>query len=67
MDTDRELGTILFTDIVGSTEEELGRFEDARGNYELFLEAWRDADPERHGWVENARQAAIRLSGLGRG
>ncbi|MGH7589669.1 MAG: tetratricopeptide repeat protein [Gemmatimonadota bacterium] len=52
---------------LAQVQEELERFDEARENYELFLLAWREADPELAAWVEKARQAAIRLSGLRRG
>ncbi len=47
-------------------QEQLGRYAEAKENYELFLVAWREADPELASWVEEARQAVIRLTGLRR-
>ena len=52
---------------LAQVQEELEHYDEARANYELFLLAWREADPELAAWVEKARQAAIRLSGLRRG
>jgi class 3 adenylate cyclase/tetratricopeptide (TPR) repeat protein/TolB-like protein len=40
---------------------ELGEDEKARRDYEFFIEAWRDADPELQPMVEEARRAAARL------
>jgi len=44
-------------------QEELGRLDEARANYDWFALAWRDADPAMRGLVEEARAAAIRLAG----
>ena len=40
--------------------EQLGRHEEAREEYELFADTWKDADPELQPLVADARQAAKR-------
>jgi tetratricopeptide (TPR) repeat protein/TolB-like protein len=46
--------------------EELGQYEEAREDYELFAYAWRNADPELQPMVEDARAAARRLTSVTR-
>ncbi|MBA3583337.1 MAG: hypothetical protein H0W36_02190 [Gemmatimonadetes bacterium] len=46
--------------------EQLGRFDEARRSYDLYVLGWRDADPAVRPLVEQGRQAAIRLRGLRR-
>lgn len=47
-------------------QEQLGRYDEARANYEFFALAFRDADPELQPLVAEARQAAARLGKLKR-
>ncbi len=42
--------------------EEMGELAQARQAYELFVESWRDADPELQPMVAEARAAVQRLS-----
>jgi tetratricopeptide (TPR) repeat protein len=49
---------------LGQIYERLGRFAEARKAYELFVLAMRDADPELRPMVEDARQAAARLTSV---
>jgi serine/threonine-protein kinase len=42
--------------------ERTGRTAEARETYEYVAYAWRNADPEVRGWVNEARQATARLS-----
>jgi tetratricopeptide (TPR) repeat protein len=58
---DRTLGA----DRLGQVYERMGEREKARDTYELFVTAWRDADPALQPRVEAARQALYRL-GFGR-
>lgn len=44
-------------------QEELGRLDEARANYDWFALAWRDADPAMRELVEEARRATTRLAG----
>jgi tetratricopeptide (TPR) repeat protein len=46
--------------------EELGEYEEAREEYELFAYAWRNADPELQPRVQEARAAARRLTDVTR-
>jgi hypothetical protein len=55
----------LFADRLGQVYERMGEREKAREAYQLFLTAWRDADPALQPRVEAARQALYRL-GFGR-
>lgn len=52
---------------LGRIYEGLGRTEEARERYELFVTAWRDADPELQPKVAEARQALARLGFRPRG
>jgi len=51
---------------LGQIHEELGEFEKAREDYEYFVEAWREADPELQPMVAEARAAAVRLTDIRR-
>jgi tetratricopeptide (TPR) repeat protein len=42
--------------------EATGDHEKARKEYDFFIEAWQEADPELQPWVEDARRALARLS-----
>ncbi len=55
----------LVADRLGQAYERQGEREKAREAYELFIAAWRDADPALQPRVAEARQALIRL-GFGR-
>jgi tetratricopeptide (TPR) repeat protein len=55
----------LVADRLGQAYERLGEREKAREQYELFIEAWQDADPALQPRVAETRQALIRL-GFGR-
>ena len=61
--SERSLATILFTDIVASTQRatELGDNDRARAAYEDVLVAWRNADPELRARIEAAREGLARL------
>jgi tetratricopeptide (TPR) repeat protein len=48
---------------LGQIYEELDRPEDALEHYRLFVEWWRDSDPELQRWWEEGRDALARLSG----
>jgi len=52
---------------LGRIYEALGRREEARERYELFVTAWRDAEPELQPRVAEARQALARLGFAPRG
>jgi tetratricopeptide (TPR) repeat protein len=47
---------------LGRIYEELGEFADARREYEAFVAAWKDADPELQPKVAEARAAVQRLT-----
>ncbi len=49
---------------LGKIYEELGDFAKARESYELFVLAWKDADPELQPKVAEARAAVQRLSSV---
>ncbi len=49
---------------LAKVHEKLGDSELARRDYEFFIEAWKDADPELQPMVEEARQAVKRLSSV---
>lgn len=51
---------------LGRIRDQLGDREGALQSYELATLAWRDADPRLQPMVQQARQAAARLRGLGR-
>ena len=44
--------------------EQLGEDEKAIVAYAFFVEAWKDADPELQPWVQEARDALVRLGPL---
>jgi serine/threonine-protein kinase len=52
---------------LGRLYERMGRTEEARERYELFVTAWRDADPDLQPKVAEARQALARLGFRPRG
>jgi tetratricopeptide (TPR) repeat protein len=55
----------IVADRLGQVYERMGEREKAREAYEIFVTAWRDADPALQPRVEAARQALLRL-GFGR-
>lgn len=59
-------GDAYYTYRHGQVLEELGEYEEARKAYEFFVTSWKDADPQLEPWVEQGRQAILRLSGLRR-
>jgi len=52
---------------LGRIYEELDRPDDAAYHYGLFVEWWRDADPELQSWWEEGRTALARVTGEPRG
>jgi len=44
--------------------ERLGEGEKARRLYQLFIDFWRDADPELQGYVSQARAGLLRVEGM---
>ncbi len=48
---------------LGRIYDELDRPEDAAYHYGLFVEWWRDADPELQPWLNEGREALARLAG----
>lgn len=54
----RSIATVLFTDIVASTEK--------ASTLASLVEHWRNPDPELRPFVEQARQGMIQAGGLRR-
>jgi tetratricopeptide (TPR) repeat protein len=48
---------------LGQIYEALDRPEDALEHYRLFVDWWRDSDPELRPWWEEGREGLARLSG----